>query len=530
MSDDVLDLACGVTLKCAYVEGLCRELIPALDQVVVLTAQPHRTFALALCTLQLSEDLAGRLLGDDALALAKRSGSKANTLITARSCAQFRRGLQEAFQEVNGALACAGFPGCQVLEAAEQAQKAHHNARRALTLAVTAQIQSCHVLLSGFTCDDNTLLPSGEVHRGGVRRKHANLLQSLSSPALPSEHPAPGTLAIAKVRKRIKNYQVVAYDVWLARAPDDQQALVTKVKSSLQRGWDYARGGRAAHQSRKAKAPDTDIEGKILQLKAVRHAQQNETISYLSETDANSSREECALSSSLDLSVQRSRLRCASSGKDKSPHIAAPDDVTYGAVETPDNGTGVSGGEAEHKQALTFYISDLPSAVPPPSLSVSSSVDTHKVEREHSPEAALKPADSVRVVTSGGVRSRPQMAASFDKTVTPSGAPVKTGPGEMMFTMTPVKGAPEEDGTDDGAGPISAASFLSPATRRFLQCVQKKERKGGADVAEIELEQHRGDAVSTKDRGVLSDQDRSAKVAVEAATIANDALAPECQS
>lgn len=36
MSDDVLDLASGVSLKCAYVEELCRELIPALDQVAAI--------------------------------------------------------------------------------------------------------------------------------------------------------------------------------------------------------------------------------------------------------------------------------------------------------------------------------------------------------------------------------------------------------------------------------------------------------------------------------------------------------------
>lgn len=93
---------------------LGRELIPLLEQVAVLAAHPHRSFVLALCTLKLSEDLAGRLIGEDASELAKRCGSQANTLITARNCAHFRKGLEAAFHEVNLALASAGFPACQV--------------------------------------------------------------------------------------------------------------------------------------------------------------------------------------------------------------------------------------------------------------------------------------------------------------------------------------------------------------------------------------------------------------------------------
>jgi len=114
---DELALATGtgeLSLRCAYVEEICRELIPAVDQVVVLAATPHRAFAVALCTLRLSEDLAGRLLGDAALVLAEKSGSKANTLLSARSCAAFRAGIAGEFKKANLAMASAGFPGCQV--------------------------------------------------------------------------------------------------------------------------------------------------------------------------------------------------------------------------------------------------------------------------------------------------------------------------------------------------------------------------------------------------------------------------------
>ena len=116
-NNDALVLATGageLSLRCAYAEALCRELVPALDQVVVLAATPHRAFAVALCTLRLGEDLAGRLLGDAALALAERSGSKANTLLSARSCAAFRAGVAREFKKANFALASAGFPECQV--------------------------------------------------------------------------------------------------------------------------------------------------------------------------------------------------------------------------------------------------------------------------------------------------------------------------------------------------------------------------------------------------------------------------------
>jgi len=89
-SDDIIVLRSGKSCHNAYVEEFAREILPCLDQIVVLDSRSE--FLIALITLRPSEDLAGRLLGDDALALAKKCGSSANTLITARSCALFRAG------------------------------------------------------------------------------------------------------------------------------------------------------------------------------------------------------------------------------------------------------------------------------------------------------------------------------------------------------------------------------------------------------------------------------------------------------
>jgi hypothetical protein len=273
----------------AFVEEIVRELIPALDQVAVLDS--HH-FMITLCTLQLSKDLAGRLLGDDSLALAKKSNSKANTLITARSCANFRRGLARSFTKVNMALASAGFPDCQILR--------------------------CHILLTHFSKEDNTLQPSGEVHRSGIRRKHSAFFTETAGESSES----PGTVIIeaspmdsAATNKALKKYRVMPHDAWLLRKPGDQQPLVTKIKSKLERGWDMARGRDMATFTRKDRLPDAvpDIESKILKYKEERGQYSDSCSNSVCTSDAEDQFADQPLSVSLDLSTLRLR-KCSGSG------------------------------------------------------------------------------------------------------------------------------------------------------------------------------------------------------------------------
>jgi hypothetical protein len=289
ISDDFTVLPSGRSVQNAFVEEIVRELIPALDQVAVM-ASHH--FMITLGTLQLSKDLAGRLLGDDSLALAKKSNSKANTLITARSCANFRKGLARAFTKVNMALASAGFPDCQILR--------------------------CHILLTHFSKEDNTLQPSGEVHRSGIRRKHSAFFTETAGESSES----PGTVIIeaspmdsAATNKAIKKYRVMPHDTWLLRKPGDQQPLVTKIKSKLERGWDMARGRDMATFTRKDKLPDAvpDIESKILKYKEERGQYSDSCSNSVCTSDAEDQFADQPLSVSLDLSTLRLR-KCSGSG------------------------------------------------------------------------------------------------------------------------------------------------------------------------------------------------------------------------
>jgi hypothetical protein len=195
---DTVVLPSGQCVQLAFVEEIARELVPALDQVAVL--HTARRFLVALVTLRLSEDLAGRLLGDDALALAHKHGSTANTLITARSCGSFRRGLEAALAKVNLALAAAGLPD--------------------------AQIQRCHILLNGFCKEDNTLRASGTLNRSQIARKHANLMHTLLAPVSASDTVPAGTVVIATdknaVHKGPKKYNVMTHARWLERKAGDQ--------------------------------------------------------------------------------------------------------------------------------------------------------------------------------------------------------------------------------------------------------------------------------------------------------------------
>ena len=253
VDDDVIALTSGHFMQNAFIEEIARELIPALDQIVVLQAvNGNGKLLIALCTLQLSEDLGGRLLGDDAITLAKPHNSTANTLITSRSCVNFRHGLESSFSKVNLALAASGHPDCL--------------------------IHRCHILLSKFCKEDNTLKPSGELHRAGVRRKYGNLLNTLSTPVSSGDSMPAGTVMIppsaadkSATRKGLKKYSVMSHESWLRRQPGDQQPLVTKLKSTLQRGWELARGVKN-ETTRKDQLPDVgpDIEEKILKYKGER--------------------------------------------------------------------------------------------------------------------------------------------------------------------------------------------------------------------------------------------------------------------
>lgn len=256
--------------------------------------------------------------------------------------------------------------------------------------------------------------------------------------------------------KGCKKYQVLAYDEWLSRNPEDPRPLVTKMKSSFQRGWDFAFGSGTrvgANGSRKERAPQTtDIEKKIVQLKAKAHARQNEVARacYSEANDSDSSGEECPLSTSLDLSVQRSRLRSTSSA------------ICGKAVEPKRSHFDQHSDNKDPAQNEQFCISELPSAMPPTSLSFPCAANTSGI--------VAKPAESMEQTR----------APIGGKWVASHGAPVKTKERQMLFTMSPAKGK-QENALQVDPALNSAASFLSPATQRFLQCVKRKGIPNFAD-------------------------------------------------
>jgi hypothetical protein len=119
----------------------------------------------------------------------------------------------------------------------------------------------------------------------------------------------------AATNKAIKKYRVMPHDTWLLRKPGDQQPLVTKIKSKLERGWDMARGRDMATFTRKDKLPDAvpDIESKILKYKEERGQYSDSCSNSVCTSDAEDQFADQPLSVSLDLSTLRLR-KCSGSG------------------------------------------------------------------------------------------------------------------------------------------------------------------------------------------------------------------------
>ena len=151
--DGVLALPSGARVHCAYVEQICKEVVPALDQVVVLAANDN-SFAIALCTLQTCDDpLLGEKIASDVLALAENNGSSATSLFKARSCPKFRNGIARAFAKINLVIAAAGHPDCQ--------------------------IQRCHILLAPFKVGVHACCPCSARHVTHVLLRTGTVLSFL---------------------------------------------------------------------------------------------------------------------------------------------------------------------------------------------------------------------------------------------------------------------------------------------------------------------------------------------------------------
>jgi hypothetical protein len=250
--EDLLALpaaAGGGTVRATYIEQVFLEMIPAMARMVVV-CDSSRPFVVAMCALGLAGDLGNLTLSSTALRLAKKAGSPATTIVTARNCPKFRAGLRRAVMKANASLAAAGRGDCQIARLA--------------------------VLHQNLDPESGLVRADGSLNRAMVWRKHAALIDLLYAQASTEapERRAPSarsgiievgaTQAGAVDRPRFK---VLPYSEWVSSAPAGP--LTSKNQSLLSRGWAAVRvnlgmsGAAATTAPAPAASASASIEDRI---------------------------------------------------------------------------------------------------------------------------------------------------------------------------------------------------------------------------------------------------------------------------
>ena len=139
----------GTWVDCSTIELVLQQGVKAMSQCIVVTHWTSSDIA-CLITLRSAAGSPGLALDQEGLDLANRSGSEASTVMSARSCALFRRGLAQALERVNVQL-----------------------------LVLGVQVKRFQILREDFTFANGMLFGDGSLNRQGILDRYGHLVDDM---------------------------------------------------------------------------------------------------------------------------------------------------------------------------------------------------------------------------------------------------------------------------------------------------------------------------------------------------------------
>ena len=151
--------ASGVLVDMRPIERLVLQSIAAVEHCILVSHSTSPEIG-CLMTLRTASGSAGLALDHTGLQLASKCGSEAATVMSARQCSYFRRGLAQALQIVN-----------QRIDGS------------------LLQIRRFQVLRDRFTVDNGLLLPDGELDRPRILERYRHIIDDMYEFEVPPPHP-----------------------------------------------------------------------------------------------------------------------------------------------------------------------------------------------------------------------------------------------------------------------------------------------------------------------------------------------------
>jgi len=147
--DNRVQSADGTLVDSQTVEFIIQQTVEAVSQCMLVT---HWTSADIACliTLKSAAGSPGLALDHAGLSLASKSGSEAATVMSARSCAMFRRGLAQALEQTNAKL-----------------------------LLVGVQVKRFQVLREDLTFENGMVFNDGELNRRAILERYRHLVDDM---------------------------------------------------------------------------------------------------------------------------------------------------------------------------------------------------------------------------------------------------------------------------------------------------------------------------------------------------------------
>ena len=139
----------GKWVEASSVELLIRQATPAIGQCILVTHATSDDVG-CLITLKSAPGISGLALDLAGLNLANKCGSEAATIMSARSCAVFRRGLAHELENVNAKL-----------------------------IPLSVQVRRFQVLREFFTVDNGLLLPDLTPNRVAITNRYRHLIDDM---------------------------------------------------------------------------------------------------------------------------------------------------------------------------------------------------------------------------------------------------------------------------------------------------------------------------------------------------------------
>ena len=139
----------GTWVDCSTIELVLQQGVPSMSQCIVVTHWTSRDIA-CLITLRSAAGSPGLALDHEGLDLASRSGSEASTVMSARSCAMFRKGLSQALERTNAHL-----------------------------LVLGVQVKRFQILREDFTLANGLLFGDGSLNRQGILDRYRHLVDDM---------------------------------------------------------------------------------------------------------------------------------------------------------------------------------------------------------------------------------------------------------------------------------------------------------------------------------------------------------------